>query len=433
MAVEKFDCIVVGAGVAGTATAYLLAKAGVNTLLIERGDYPGSKNVMGGVLYRHPTEEIIPGFWREAPLERPVVEQRLWILDQDSAVTLGYKGKHFGQEPYNNFTVLRAKFDRWFAKQAVEAGALLITETVVEDLLYEGNKVVGVRTGRADGDVRADVVVLAEGVNSMLTQKAGLQHDGLNTAQLAVAVKEVIALPKEKIEDRFNLEPNEGATIELVGESTQGMVGTGFIYTNKDSISIGCGALLSQVVRNRWNPNELLERMKNHPVVKPLLEGGETKEYAGHLIPEGGYNAIPKLYRDGLLVVGDAAMLVNGIHREGSNMAMMSGKYAAETVIHARERGDFSSATLSLYEKKLKESFILKDLQKYQNASAFFETNDHLFTLYPKLANFVAREFTTVDNVPKKEKQRKIMEAVTAKRSKFQLAKDFYRLWRVMG
>ncbi|GAW91642.1 FAD-dependent oxidoreductase [Calderihabitans maritimus] len=430
---EKFDVIVVGAGPSGMAAAYLLAKAGLNTIVIERGDYPGSKNVMGGVLYRYPTEEIIPGFWKEAPLERPVVEQRMWLLEQDSVVSLGYKSKVLGQEPYNSFTVLRAKFDRWFAQQGVEAGALLITETVVEDVLVEKGRVIGVRTGRDEGEVLADVVILAEGVNSILTQKLGLQKDGLSTREVAVAVKEIIALPKEKIEDRFNLEPGEGATIELYGAATQGMVGSGFIYTNKDSLSVGVGALLVDVVKKKITPNELLEQMKRHPAVRPLLEGGEIKEYMGHLIPEGGYRSIPRLYMDGLLVVGDAAMLVNGIHREGSNMAMMSGKFAAETVIEAKEKGDFSAQFFSRYQKKLADSFILKDLKKYENASLFFENNPHLFTLYPRFLNYIAHELTIVDNMPKKEKQRKIWQHITEQRGKWQIIRDLYRGWRVLG
>lgn len=429
----KCDCIIVGAGPAGSAAAITLAKSGLEVVLIERGEYPGSKNVMGGVLYRQPTAQLVPDFWKEAPIERPIVEQRYWLLDWDSAVTFGYKSKAFGEEPHNNYSVLRAKFDEWFAEQAVEAGAILITETNVEDLLYQGERVIGVRTGRPEGDIFAEVVIIAEGVNSMLTQKAGLQKDGLNTAQLAVTVKEIISLPREKIEERFNLEEGQGATIELIGDATQGMVGTGFIYTNKDSLSVGVGALLSQVVRQKVNPNELLERMKNHPLIRPLLKDGETKEYLGHLIPEGGYQAIPKLCKEGLLVVGDAAMFVNGIHREGSNMAMISGKLAGEAVIEAKEKGDFSEKQLSSYERELKKSFIVKDLRKYQNVATLLETNEHFFTLYPHLLNDAALNFLTVDMVPKKEKQAEIMRKVFSERSKLNIVQDLYRLWRVMG
>ena len=430
---ERFEVAIVGAGPAGLAAALVLARAGVEVIIFERGEHPGSKNVMGGVLYRHPTETVVPGFYQHAPLERPVVEQRLWLLTEEAALSLGYKDRVFAGETYNAFTVLRARFDRWLAEQAVAAGALLINETVIEDLLWEEDRVVGVRAGREGGDVRAGVVLLAEGANSLLTQKAGLKRDGINTNQLAIAVKEIIALPREKIEDRFNLEEGQGCTIELLGEATKGLMGTAFIYTNKDSLSVGVGVLLSSLVRRRLNPNDLLEHLKSHPMVRPLLAGGESKEYQGHLIPEGGYSAVPQLYGNGVLVAGDAAMLVNGIHREGSNLALTSGLLAARTILAAREKGDYSAANLAPYRRALEESFVLKDLRKYQRAPFFFDQNPHFFTLYPELLSRAAREFLTVDNVPKREKQNRILREVTARRSRFQIARDLYNLWRVMG
>ncbi|MBS4026821.1 MAG: FAD-dependent oxidoreductase [Clostridia bacterium] len=430
---DKFDVIVVGAGPAGIAAAHTAAKAGLKVIMFERGDHPGAKNVMGGVIYRQPTEEIIPEFWKKgAPLERHLVEQRAWIMDKDSVVSIGYKSSLYGEEPYNNFTVLRARFDRWFAKQAVEAGALLITETVVEEFLYEGNKIVGVKTGRDEGEVRANVVILAEGANSLLAQKSGMQRH-IPTDQLAVAVKEIIALPKGTIEDRFNVEGDQGVTIECYGESTLGMMGTGFIYTNKDTLSIGVGAIMDQMLKKKIAPYELLEHFKNLPQVKRLIHGGEIKEYLGHLIPEGGYKAIPKLYRDGLMIAGDAAMMVNGIHREGSNLAMISGKIAAETAIRAKERDDFTSNTLAFYKQELERSFVLKDLQKYQHVGTFMESNPHFFTLYPHLANYAAHELLKVDSVPKRDKQKKILHKVRQERSLWKISKDLFRAWRVMG
>ena len=135
MSEEAFDAIVVGAGPAGISAAYLLAQAGWQVVLLERGDYPGAKNVMGGILYRKAMEEVIPSFWSEAPVERHISEQRLWLLTSDSAFTLGYKGKALAKEPYNAFSILRAKFDSWFAGKAEEAGAIVIPQTVVQELI----------------------------------------------------------------------------------------------------------------------------------------------------------------------------------------------------------------------------------------------------------------------------------------------------------
>ncbi len=427
---EKFDVIVVGCGPAGSSAAYSLAKAGLKVIMIERGEYPGSKNVMGGVLYRYPLEEIVPEFLEEAPLERPIVEQNYWILDKHSVFKAGYKGLEWAEPPYNNFTVFRAKFDQWFAKKAVEKGALLINETVVTDVIVEDGKVIGVKTDRPDGDLYADIVILADGVNSLLAKQLGF-HKELKTSDVALATMQVINLPSEKIEDRFNLEPNQGATIELFGDSTQGMVGTGFIYTNKESISIGVGTLLSDLAKNGQRPHDLLESFKQHPIIRKLIEGGESKEYLAHLIPEGGYHAIPKLVGHGVMVVGDAAQLVNGIHREGSNLAMASGTLAAETAILANKLNDYSENILYSYQQNLMNSFVGQDLKKYKDATHTLANHPEYFNVYFPMITNAASEMLTVDGVSKWGKQKKIMDKVRD-RGMIKTARDVYRLWKVM-
>lgn len=430
---EKFDAIVVGAGPAGLSAAITMADQGLSVIVIERGDYPGAKNVMGGILYSNPTAQIFPEFWKEAPLERPITEENYWFLTGESVTKFGHRNQRFAEEPYNAFSVFRAHFDKWMGEKLKAKGGLLICETVVEDIIEKDGKVIGVKCGRAEGDIFADVVIVAEGVNSMLTQKAlKMQKMNMKEDYLAVAVKEVIYLDEEKIEDRFALEKGFGATIEVIGDSTKGMVGTGFIYTNKESISIGTGALMSQLIKSKMSPNDLLESFKNNPMVKPLIRGGETKEYAGHMIPEGGYNAMPKLYGNGVLVAGDAAQMVNGLHREGSNMAMISGKLAGETVIAASSKGNFSEETLSSYQKKLEETFIIKDLKKYKKSSEYFDHNPELFALYPELVSDAMYTFFNVDGTPKKDVQKKMMRDAFKKRPVMSMAKDVYNFWRVL-
>lgn len=428
---EKFDVIIVGAGPAGTSCAYVCAQNGLNVLLIERGEYPGSKNVMGGVLYRKQMEEIIPEFWKEAPLERPIVEQRFWMMDKESMVSFGYKGLEWGEEPYNNFTVLRAKFDQWFAGKAVEQGALLINETVVLECIVENGKVVGVRTDRPDGDIYADVVVLADGVNSLLAKQLGF-HEEHKPEDVALTVMEVINLPKDKINARFNIEDNQGCTIEIFGDSTKGNLGTAFLYTNKESLNIGVGTTLSSMIKARMKPYDLLDYLKNHPMVKPYLEDGEPVEYLAHLIPEAGYNKIPKLVGDGVLVVGDAACLVNAIHREGSNMAMSSGRIAAEVIIEAKEKNSFTESTLDSYRKRIYDSYIGKDLKKYRNAAHTFENNPQYFNDYLPFLNKAASKFFTVDGTPKKEKQKQIISSIMNEKGKFKVMTDIYKAWKAV-
>ena len=424
---EKFDAIIVGAGVAGLSAAYIMSKAGLKVIVIEKGQHPGSKNVMGGVIYRHMMEEIIPDFWKDAPIERPIVEQNLWILGKESVVKTGYKGMEWSKVPYNNFTVFRGKFDQWFAKKCIEIGTIIVNETVVKECIVENDKVVGVRTDRPDGDIFADVVVLADGVNSLLGKSLGF-HKEWRKDQVALAIMEELKLPSQKIEERFNLEKGMGATIEIFGDGTLGMIGTAFIYTNKDHLSIGCGALLSQMYEKHIKPYELLEYIKNHPIIKPLIEGSEPCEYYAHLIPEGGYKSIPKLVANGVIVIGDAAQFVNGIHREGSNMGMTSGRFAAETIIRAKGIGEFTEHTLSHYQDLINKSYITKDLEKYKNASSTLENNGAYFNHYMPAINKSVSEMLTVDGVSKSDKQKMITKHMTKGRSKLTAALEIFKM-----
>jgi len=429
---DQFDVVVVGAGLAGTTAAIACARRGLQVALLERGQYPGSKNVQGGILYRHPLDTILPKFWDEAPLERQIIEQRVWITTKDGLVSAGHRHEA-ANDPPNAWSVLRAKFDRWYAKKAEEAGVVLANQTTAHDLLWDGPSVAGVKTAdSSEGDLPAKITILAEGVTSILAEKAGLRRANLSMDRLALAVKEVVTLPASVIEDRFNVRAPFGATIELLGEFSKGTLGYGFIYTNTDSLSIGFGAVLADLVATNQNPNDLLEEMKAHPAVAPLLEGGELSEYSAHSIPEGGFKEVQHVHGAGVMVVGDSAALVNVFHREGSNLAIESARLAAETAVEAIERKDTSAEALAAYRRRLWQSFAIRDLEKYKNGPDFFQRNRQFLTLYPRLLNDSARELTTVDGASKREKQGLIIKRLRRERGLLGLAKDLWGAWRAV-
>ena len=428
---DKFDCILIGAGPSGIACAYKLAKAGLNIVVFERGEYPGSKNVSGGVLYSTVLNKLIPEFWKEAPVERHVTKRRYSILSKDSDIALELTFDSFNNPPYNNsFTVLRSKFDQWFAKKAEDAGAIILTETVVDDFIWKDGKIAGVRARREGGDVFADVIVCAEGANSLLAEKAGLKKKSTDH-QMISAAKEIISLPREVIEDRFNLSGDEGVVMEFFGDAVKGMIGSGFIYTNKDSLSVGIGCPISVMKENNMRPNDLLDAFKAHPMVRKFLRGGKTEELSAKMIPEPGYKNLPKFIANGLLIVGDAAGLVNpSLYREGSNMAMASGAMAAEAILEAKEEGNFSEATLNSYVNRLNDSFVMNDLKRYGNAPERLSKMPQLFKEYPEAILKMAEGYFTVSDLPKGEIQQSARKDFKDKISIWKFLWDIYRMKR---
>ena len=429
---ERFDAIVIGAGMAGNAAAHTMAARGLKVLQLERGEYPGSKNVQGAILYADMLEKIIPNFREDAPLERHLIEQRFWMMSDRSHTGMQHRSDDFNEEKPNRYTIIRSQFDRWFSKQVQGQGAVVICETTVTELVRNSDgKVIGVRTDR-DGDVIfADVVVLAEGVSGLLGTRAGLRTTP-KPDHVALAVKEMHFLPRETIDARFNLHGDEGVVIEAAGTISKGMTGMGFIYTNKESISVGMGCLVSDFAGTTETPYGMLEAFKKHPSVAPLLEGSEVKEYAAHLIPEGGYKTIPELFGDGWVVVGDAAQLNNAIHREGSNLAMTSGRLAGQAIFQVKSRRDpMTKANLALYKKMIDDSFVMKDLKKYKDMPGLLHTNSkNFFLTYPELVSKAMDNFLRVDGAPKIEKENASIRSFIKQRSLLGLFGDAFKLAR---
>ncbi len=393
----EFDLVVVGAGPAGSAAALVAARAGLRVCLLERGPFPGSKNMYGGVVYPRLLDQLIPQWWEEAPVERWVTRRSTMMLTGDRSVSLDYRNPAWGVPPYNGATALRPEFDRWLADKAVEAGATLITSTVATGLIRDSERIAGVVTDREDGEVRAALTVACDGVNSFLAREAGL-YPGFSAEHFTLGVKEVLELPRETIEDRFGLRDDQGADIEVVG-GTQGLPGGGFIYTNLDSVAVGVVVSLEEYGKAGHRPEDLIAGFKAHPSVAPLVEGGKLLEYSAHVIPEGGYRHMPRLVGDGILVAGDAAgmCLAAGLWLEGVNFAMGAGVAAAETAAQAIRDGETSATGLAGYRDRLERSFVLADHRRFRDAPELV-LSERVQRRYPALVAGVLEEMFTVTN-----------------------------------
>ncbi len=405
---NKTEVIIVGAGPSGVSAAVVLARAGKKVLLVDRADNAGEKNMFGGSIYAKQTADIFPKFWETAPVERSITEQKIFMLtDYDSTQ---YSYRYSSKGAYKAFTVNRAKWDKWCVEQAQNLGVYYAPKTLVKELLIENGKVVGIKTQFEN--FYSDIVIIADGVNSLLAKQIGLRKD-FNDADMTLNVKEVIKLPKEKLQDRFQLDENEGCAVRIFGGPLKDMFAMGFMYTNKDTLSLGFGVSLDELKKKKVSPYELLDDLKEHPTIASYIRGGETIEYSAHMIPEGSFNHIPKVFDNRVMVVGDAAGFVNNVHLEGTNLAMLSGKLAAETAVYALEKGDLSASTLSLYYEKLKNSIIIKDLRTHNNTVQVLKKNIKTITnLCPKLACDFFEMFSSTDEIPKRAKYCKFLSDV---------------------
>ena len=411
---SDFDAIVVGAGCAGTVAAYELAKAGKSVLVVERGNYAGAKNMTGGRIYSHALKAVFPNFEEEAPLERKITHERISLMAPDANFTIDFSSDEMLVEGQDSYAVLRGPFDQWLASKAEDEGAEFIYGIAVEELVKDDQgKVIGVRAG--EDEITADVVILCDGVNSLLTKQAvGAERPPANA--IAVGIKQTIELPASVITDRVLAgSDDEGAAWLFAGDATKGTFGGGFMYTNKESISLGIVAGIEATAEFGKAPvYQMLEDLKAHPSVAPLIKGGKVVEHSGHMVPEGGINIMPDLVGEGVMLAGESAMMcVNlGYQVRGMDYAFAAGMHAGREAAKAIDAGDTSKAGLQGYVQALENSFVLKDLKQFKKVPAFMEGFTRMFDGYPQMVRDMMNKMFVVDGTPVQPMKKQMMPII---------------------
>ena len=429
---EKFDCIIVGAGVAGLAAAMTLARNNMKFLLIEKGEFPGSKNVSGGVLWGSDLAKLVPNYWEEdAGWDRFINHRRLTFMDDQSTFSVDFKSSHFNETPYTGVVVLRSKFDRWLADKVEEAIAesdfamdsFIATNILVEEVLMEDGKAVGIRTG--EEKFYADSVIIAEGVNNLLTRQVGLQDSYVPADHMLTGIKEIIRLDQNVLEDRFQLNGRSGMSNEFVGFATDGVEGGGFLYTNKDTLSLGLVLGLKDLREKGKKPYDILNTFKKHPVISDMIKGGEVVEYSAHIVSSGDKRVMPKkLHTHGLVVCGEAANLLMNAGKaiQGMDYAMRSGILAAETIVESKKADDFSESVMKKYQNRLDDSYVMKDINNFQDAVHLL--HDPVMTQkVPNLICDFGRNFFSIKNEPTKKARNMMSDSIKAHSSYWELLK----------
>ena len=384
----EVDVLIVGGGPAGLSAALRLAQLqkaqggdALSIAVLEKAREAGAHTLSGAILDPSTLSDLIPDFVAKgAPLATPVHRDAVYFLTERSKIRLPIVPPPLRN--HGNYIISLSDLVRWLATQVEAEGVDFFTGFAGQDVLMDGSRVIGVRTGdRGIGrhgehkpnyepgvDIHAKVTIFCDGVRGNLTKeligRLGLdQHR--EPQQYAIGLKELWEIPPGRIE--------AGTVMHTLSYPLRHEeFGGAFIYAMPEGqLSIGFVAGLDYA-DPLFDPHMAFNRLKLHPLVKPLLEGGTLVRYGAKALPEGGWNTIPRPYMDGALIAGDAGSFMNSMRLKGIHLAMRTGMLAAEAAFEAIRAGDTSKAGLKRYQDKIDDSPVRAELYPVRNVHQAF-------------------------------------------------------------
>ncbi len=393
----EVDVLIVGGGPAGMSAALRLAQLqkarGGEPLaiaVIEKAREAGGHMLSGAVLDPSALRQLVPDFAaRGAPLASEVHHDHVYFLTRTGKVEFPLTPPPLRN--HGNYIISLSRFVKWLAGLVEAEGIDIFTGFSASQILYDGDQVVGVRTGdRGVGkhgeqksvfepgvDIRAKVTLLTDGVRGNLT-KALVRRLALDEGRLpqlyALGIKELWEIPTDRVAP--------GTVIHTMGYPLRmEEFGGGFLYAMPDGL-LSVGFVSGLDYRDpMFDPHITFQHFKRHPLVAPLLEGGQMVRYGAKALPEGGWHTIPRVYADGVLIAGDAGGFLNSMRLKGVHLAMRTGMLAAEAAFDAVRAGDVSAARLKQYETAIETSDVRRELYPVRNVHQSFS-----YGLVPGLA-----------------------------------------------
>ena len=382
------DVLIVGGGPAGLSAALRLAQLqkqhGGEPLsigVLEKAREAGAHELSGAVLDPSTLGELIPDFKAKgAPLEAEVHKEHVFFFTQGAKVPFPIIPPPL--QNHGNYIISISKFVRWLSEQVEREGVDFFSGFPGQDILMDGARVQGVRTGdRGIGkhgerkpafepgvDIQAKVTIFCDGVRGNLTKELMRRLQlgaGKQAEQFAIGLKELWEVPKDRIE--------AGTVIHTLGYPLRHEeFGGAFIYAMPDGL-LSVGFVVGLDYKDpMFDPHMAFNRFKQHPYVRALLEGGQMVRYGAKALPEGGWNTIPRVYMDGGLIAGDAGGFMNSMRLKGIHLAMRTGMLAAETAFDAVRAGDTSAASLKRYQDRIEQGPVRAELYPVRNVHQAF-------------------------------------------------------------